>query len=69
MENFLTIREVANSGILNENALRAMARQKRLPGFYAGNRYYVDVAMLKEQLTSECKRNSANATNRIGGSI
>ena len=69
MSEFLTIREVAAKGMITENALRAMARQKRLPGFYAGNRFYVDFSMLQEQLRRECERNSINADMAAGASI
>jgi len=47
--------------MFTENMLRVMLREKRLPGFYAGNRFYVDVEMLKEQIRRECERNAANA--------
>ena len=46
----LTIRQTAARGILPENRLRIMQKEGRLPGFMAGNRFYVNVEQLEEIL-------------------
>ena len=50
---FLTIREVAKTGLLSEYALRLMEAQGRLPGVYVGKRKLVNVPMLLDQLERE----------------
>ena len=52
---FLTIRQVAKSGILPEHYLRMLEAQKRLPGVYSGRTKLVNVRMLLEQLDDESK--------------
>lgn len=51
--SYPTIREVASTGLLPEFRLRCMLRQGRLPGFYTGNRYRVNLQKLMEQLEDE----------------
>lgn len=58
---FLTIREVARTGLLSEHVLRMRLRQNRLPGFYvgtSGTRYLVDYAALVEMLHKEARANA-----------
>lgn len=50
--NFKTIRETAREGILSEYSLRLMCAQGKLPGFYVGRRYMVNVDALVAQLSS-----------------
>lgn len=50
--NFKTIRETAREGILSEYSLRLMCAQGKLPGFYVGRRYMVNVNALVEQLSA-----------------
>ena len=54
----MTIRQAAAdpSCPLREGTLRAMVRRGECPGFYSGNRFWVDVDGLKELLTQ--RRNS-----------
>lgn len=55
MENipqFLTIRQVARTGLLPEHAIRQMARQGRLPSIEVGNRCLINYNLLIEQLNS-----------------
>ena len=55
--NFKTIRETAREGILSEYSLRLMCSRGKLPGFYVGRRYMVNVDALIEQLSSmQCGR-------------
>ena len=49
---FKTIRETAREGILSEYSLRLLCAQGKLPGFYVGRRYMVNVDALIEQLSS-----------------
>lgn len=57
MPTFKTIRQTAATGILPENLLRLMLKQKRLPGVYSGNRFLVNVDALIAQLNSESAAN------------
>ena len=50
--NFLTINQAAKDIGLPHSRLRAMLSEHRLPGFYAGTRYYVNIDLLREQLES-----------------
>ena len=47
---FKTIRQTAATHILSEHHLRLMLKQGRLPGFFVGNRFLVNVPKLEEQL-------------------
>ena len=53
MLEFKTIRQVAALGILPENRLRQMRKQKLLPGIQSGNRFLVNVDALVELLNRE----------------
>ena len=53
--DFLTIRQVARTGLISEHFLRLRLRQGRLPGFYSGSRYIVDYAALVELLHQEAR--------------
>lgn len=57
--HFLTINQTAPEVKLPPTCLRRMLAENRLPGFYAGTRYYVNVDMLREQLESECRTNAS----------
>ena len=50
---FLTIRQVAATGILSEHHLRLLAKRGELPGAYAGNRFKVNYPLLIEKLNCE----------------
>jgi len=56
---FKTIRQTAALGILTEHRLRLMEKAGELPGIYTGNRFLVNVEMLKKQLESACVRKAA----------
>lgn len=46
----LTIRQVAQTGVLPEHALRQMEKQKMLPCFYVGKKCLINYDKLIEQL-------------------
>lgn len=50
---FKTIRQVAKEFDLSETMLRTRLANKRLPGFYSGNRFLVDVDLLLKLLREE----------------
>ena len=52
---FLTINQTAKAIGLPHTCLRAMQAQGKLPGFYAGSRWYVNVDMLREQLEKDSR--------------
>lgn len=47
---FQTIRETVKSEGIPETALRRMVHARTVPGFYNGNRFYINVEALREQL-------------------
>ncbi len=53
--NFKTIRQVAATGVLPEFRLRALQKAGKLPGFFAGSRYYVDIDALPGVLAEMCR--------------
>ena len=55
---FLTIRQVARTGLISEHFLRLLETEGRLPGIYAGNRKLVNVPLLVEQLNRESAANA-----------
>ena len=55
MKNYVTIREAAVYLNIAEYMLRARLAARRLPGFYAGNRFYVNLPMLVDMLQKECE--------------
>lgn len=53
---FLTIRQVAETGLLSEYHLRLLEKQGRLPGVRSGNRFKVNYNLLLEQLDAESRK-------------
>lgn len=49
-KRFLTVREVAASGVLSEHHLRLMIKEGKVPGIYTGNRFMVNVPLFLAQL-------------------
>lgn len=49
---FMSIREVAKTGLLSEYTLRLMEKQKQLPCVYTGKKCLVNFDKLVEQLNS-----------------
>lgn len=54
---FMTIRQVAMTGILSEYILRVKLKKGELPGIWVGNRFAVNYPMLVEMLDEESKKN------------
>ena len=57
MNKFLTIRQVAETGLINENYLRALVKEGRCPHVMSGNRVLINYEALAEQLDKESKAN------------
>lgn len=55
MPKFLTIRQVAATGLLSEHRLRIMVAEGRCPGIQTGNRFLVNITALAEQLDLESR--------------
>lgn len=53
---FMTVREVAETNLLSEYALRLMVKQKKLPCIYAGNKCLINYPLLVKQLNEESQR-------------
>lgn len=49
---FMSIREVAKTGILSEYTLRLMEKQKQLPCVYTGRKCLINFDKLVEQLNN-----------------
>lgn len=47
---FMTIRQVAATGIISEHYLREMVARGECPGFKSGNRFLVNLRALEEKL-------------------
>ena len=56
MPEFKTIRQVAKSKLISENYLRQLVAQNKCPGIYSGNRFLVNVTLLREMLDDESRR-------------
>ena len=71
MENqYPTIRELARTRFLPEYRLRCMLRQGKLPGFYVGNRFKVNLPLLIEQINRESLHPDVESKNgTLGGRI
>lgn len=53
MSTYLSIRQVAETGLVFEHLLRLMEKQGRLPGIYSGRKKLVNLELLEEQLREE----------------
>ena len=53
---FLTIRECAKRGPLNECLLRRMCKRGELPGFKNGNRFLINYPALMELLEQKSRK-------------
>ena len=56
MPQFKTIRRVAASGLISEYYLRGLVARGECPGFRSGNRFLVNVELLKEKLNELSRR-------------
>lgn len=61
---FLSIRETAKTGIINEYSLRRFLAMGLLPGFFAGNKFMVNTALLYEQIADPDSPFNAGAGRR-----
>lgn len=57
---FMTIREVARTGIITEHHLRILVAQGKVPTIKAGTRNYIHYPMLCEQLEKMARESMAN---------
>ncbi len=58
MKTYMTIREVARTGIATEYYLRLMVAQGKIPGVYSGKTFKVNYPMLVKLLEEESARNA-----------
>lgn len=54
-QKFMTIRQTAAAGYDTEFHMRLMQKQGKLPGFFSGRTFKVNVPMLIEQLDRESR--------------
>ena len=48
----MTVREVANTGILTESAIRTLLKQNKLPAIYVGNKALINYDKLFDYINS-----------------
>ncbi len=60
---FMTIRKAARELELPEYRLRIRLKENRLPGFYAGVRFMVDIQQLEDMLVRESAQNATPPAN------
>ena len=53
MPHMMTIRQVAETGVMSETTLRMLLKQKRLPAVYVGNKAMINYDRLIEFLSSD----------------
>ncbi len=53
MPRMMTIRQVAETGVMSETTLRMLLKQKRLPAVYVGNKALINYDRLIEFLSSD----------------
>ena len=53
MSTYLSIRQLAETGLVSEHLLRLMEKQGRLHGIYSGRKKLVNLELLEEQLREE----------------
>ena len=59
MKTYMTINQTVRETGFAVGMLRTRLKHNKLPGFYAGNRYYINVPLLMEMLDSECRLNAS----------
>ena len=50
--HMMTVREVAKTGVLPENAIRTMLKKKTIPAVYSGNKALINFDKLCDYLNS-----------------
>lgn len=56
MPQFKTIRQVAASGLISEHYLRRLVAAHECPGIRSGNRFLINVELLKAKLNEMSRR-------------
>jgi hypothetical protein len=62
---YLTLNQAGNRGPIPAYRLRLMQKQGTLPGFFSGNRFYVNYTLLLEQIDRECKAAMGNRKESV----
>lgn len=58
-KEFVTIREAAKLGLLSEYRMRILRAQNKLPGVQSGQRFLVNIPLLREQLNEVSRANAS----------
>lgn len=66
-QKFMTIRQTAAAGYDTEFHLRLMQKQGKLPGFFSGRTFKVNVPLLVEQLDRESLVHASGQPQAQGG--
>lgn len=53
MPHMMTIRQVADTGVMSESTLRILLKQKRIPAVYIGNKALINYDKLIEFLGTD----------------
>lgn len=64
---YLSIRETAKALRLPENFVRRSVRLGRVPGFYSGTKYYVNLELFVEKLEHDSKSYTDGTENIFQG--
>lgn len=59
MKTYMTINQTVRETGFSEGMLRTRLKHNKLPGFYAGSRYYINVPLLMEMLDAESRLNAS----------
>lgn len=66
-QRFMTIRQTAAAGYDTEFHLRLLQKQGKLPGFFSGRTFKVNVPLLVEQLDRESLAHASGQPQAQGG--
>lgn len=59
MKTYMTINQTVRETGFSGGMLRTRLKHNKLPGFYAGSRYYINVPLFMEMLDAECRLNAS----------
>ena len=62
MVKLMTVRSVAKEFGLSENMLRTWIKKGECPGFYAGNRFMINVDLLEDKMQEDSDNRNERVT-------
>ena len=55
---FMTVRQVARTGLISEYRLRLLVAQGKVPGVYSGNRFLINYDQFIDMLNEQSRANA-----------